>query len=247
MIRRLMQLVALTGAALYAYKRLRPRPKTTPAVGEGAEADGGRDSWGERVADAASTARRVVQIPVERVRTLVGDDKQEDASAAEPESSVKPEVKSGSDPITAPKADSEAKAEAPVASDTKTVAMPHGATTTAAKPETESAVKPQAKAENKADATAGEKPQSQSSSVAASVAPQQPIANADAKPAATPASAKVNPPPAEPEKKVKGYVRTTGEKIYHLPGDPAYDHTNPEEWFDTAEEAEAAGFRRAGK
>jgi hypothetical protein len=51
---------------------------------------------------------------------------------------------------------------------------------------------------------------------------------------------------AEPERRVKGNVRHDGEKIYHLPGDPAYERTNAEQTFATAEEAEAAGFRRAG-
>lgn len=46
---------------------------------------------------------------------------------------------------------------------------------------------------------------------------------------------------------VKGNVRADGEKIYHLPGDPAYERTNAETLFGSAEEAEAAGFRRAGR
>lgn len=33
--------------------------------------------------------------------------------------------------------------------------------------------------------------------------------------------------------------------IYHLPGMPYYDRTNPEEWFCTEAEAQAAGYRRA--
>lgn len=45
---------------------------------------------------------------------------------------------------------------------------------------------------------------------------------------------------------VKGNIRADGEKIYHLPGDPAYERTHAEQTFATAEEAEAAGFRRAG-
>lgn len=33
--------------------------------------------------------------------------------------------------------------------------------------------------------------------------------------------------------------------IYHLPGMPYYDRTNPEEWFCTEAQAQAAGYRRA--
>ena len=33
--------------------------------------------------------------------------------------------------------------------------------------------------------------------------------------------------------------------IYHLPGMPYYDRTNPEEWFCTEAQARAAGYRRA--
>jgi hypothetical protein len=46
---------------------------------------------------------------------------------------------------------------------------------------------------------------------------------------------------------VKGNVNRDGEKIYHLPGDPAYQRTRAEEMFTSAEEAEAAGYRRAGQ
>jgi hypothetical protein len=45
---------------------------------------------------------------------------------------------------------------------------------------------------------------------------------------------------------VKGNINRDGEKIYHLPGDPAYERTKPERMFASAEEAEAAGYRRAG-
>ena len=33
--------------------------------------------------------------------------------------------------------------------------------------------------------------------------------------------------------------------IYHLPGQPYYDRTNPEECFATGAAAEAAGYRAA--
>jgi len=51
---------------------------------------------------------------------------------------------------------------------------------------------------------------------------------------------------SEPEKKVRGNVRANGDKVYHLPGDPNYDRVNAEQTFATREEAEAAGYRRAG-
>ena len=46
---------------------------------------------------------------------------------------------------------------------------------------------------------------------------------------------------------VKGNVNRDGEKIYHLPGDPAYERTHAEEMFKSAADAEAAGYRRAGQ
>jgi hypothetical protein len=54
-------------------------------------------------------------------------------------------------------------------------------------------------------------------------------------------------PSAEPGRTIKGNVRPDGEKIYHLPSDPAYARTNAEQWFASVDEAEAAGFRRAGR
>lgn len=43
--------------------------------------------------------------------------------------------------------------------------------------------------------------------------------------------------------KIKGNINSKGEKIYHVPGGAYYDRTNAEEYFDTVEEAEAAGYR----
>ncbi|MGH2587464.1 MAG: hypothetical protein ACRDJE_21315 [Dehalococcoidia bacterium] len=51
---------------------------------------------------------------------------------------------------------------------------------------------------------------------------------------------------ADPARAIKGNVNREGEKIYHVPGDPNYERTRAEQTFATAEEAEAAGFRRAG-
>lgn len=38
-----------------------------------------------------------------------------------------------------------------------------------------------------------------------------------------------------------------GKKIYHVPGGAYYDRTDPEEWFFTEEEAQAAGYRPSKK
>ena len=44
---------------------------------------------------------------------------------------------------------------------------------------------------------------------------------------------------------IKGNHSRKGEWIYHLPGMPYYQQTNPEAWFCTEAEARAAGYRRA--
>jgi endonuclease YncB( thermonuclease family) len=46
---------------------------------------------------------------------------------------------------------------------------------------------------------------------------------------------------------IKGNVNKNGERIYHLPSDPFYPRVKPENWFCSADEAEQAGFRRAGR
>jgi endonuclease YncB( thermonuclease family) len=45
---------------------------------------------------------------------------------------------------------------------------------------------------------------------------------------------------------IKGNVNKEGERIYHLPSDPFYYRVKPENWFCSNQEAESAGFRRAG-
>jgi endonuclease YncB( thermonuclease family) len=45
---------------------------------------------------------------------------------------------------------------------------------------------------------------------------------------------------------IKGNVNRSGERIYHMPSDPYYARTKPENWFCSESEAQAAGFRRAG-
>ncbi len=47
------------------------------------------------------------------------------------------------------------------------------------------------------------------------------------------------------DRRIKGNVNARGEKIYHLPGQSSYERTQPEEWFASEEEAQAAGYRRA--
>ncbi len=80
----------------------------------------------------------------------------------------------------------------------------------------------------------------------------QPAAFAGGAPAATEApapaatEAAVPDPSAPSTGKIKGNVRSDGEKIYHMPGDAMYERTKAEQEFDSAEEAEAAGFRRVG-
>ena len=42
---------------------------------------------------------------------------------------------------------------------------------------------------------------------------------------------------------IKGNINRQGERIYHVPGGAYYNKTDPEEWFFTEEEAQAAGYR----
>lgn len=49
--------------------------------------------------------------------------------------------------------------------------------------------------------------------------------------------------PAPPTGRIKGNINQQGEKIYHAPGSRWYDLTDAESWFDSIEEAEAAGYR----
>lgn len=44
---------------------------------------------------------------------------------------------------------------------------------------------------------------------------------------------------------IKGNINSNGEKIYHVPGGQFYDKTNAEEWFNTEQEAQAAGYRKS--
>ncbi len=53
--------------------------------------------------------------------------------------------------------------------------------------------------------------------------------------------------PSQGECTIKGNINREGERIYHMPGDPFYNRTNPEATFCSEAEAVAAGFRRAGR
>lgn len=53
-----------------------------------------------------------------------------------------------------------------------------------------------------------------------------------------------------PSQKIKGNINKHGHKIYHCPGQKHYEQTvidesKGERWFDTEEEAQAAGWRKA--
>ncbi|ANU19815.1 nuclease [Planococcus plakortidis] len=43
--------------------------------------------------------------------------------------------------------------------------------------------------------------------------------------------------------RIKGNINRSGNKIYHMPGTPSYEGTNPEQWFCTEQQARDAGFR----
>lgn len=47
--------------------------------------------------------------------------------------------------------------------------------------------------------------------------------------------------------RIKGNINRSGDKIYHLPGSPSYEETNPEQWFCTEQQAKDAGFRSSGQ
>lgn len=47
--------------------------------------------------------------------------------------------------------------------------------------------------------------------------------------------------------RIKGNINRSGNKIYHLPGSPSYEETNPEQWFCTEQQAKDAGFRSSGQ
>ncbi|PYI54392.1 thermonuclease family protein [Paenibacillus flagellatus] len=49
------------------------------------------------------------------------------------------------------------------------------------------------------------------------------------------------------EPKIKGNINAKHEKIYHVPGGRSYEQTKAEAMFCTEDEAEAAGFRKAGE
>lgn len=46
---------------------------------------------------------------------------------------------------------------------------------------------------------------------------------------------------------IKGNINRKGAKIYHMPGSPSYEQTNPEEWFCSEQEARDKGFRSSSQ
>ncbi|MBT2581761.1 thermonuclease family protein [Planococcus sp. ISL-109] len=53
--------------------------------------------------------------------------------------------------------------------------------------------------------------------------------------------------PATQDCRIKGNINRSGDKIFHMPGTPSYEQTNPEQWFCTEQQARDAGFRSAGQ
>lgn len=56
---------------------------------------------------------------------------------------------------------------------------------------------------------------------------------------------------ADPACAIKGNINRSGERIYHVPGGPAYDSVRIDEaagerWFCSEAEAQAAGWRAPG-
>lgn len=61
-----------------------------------------------------------------------------------------------------------------------------------------------------------------------------------------------DPTPAPPAIVIKGNISSSGEKIYHLPGGAYYDQVKIDEaagerFFESEEEAVAAGWRKASR
>lgn len=46
--------------------------------------------------------------------------------------------------------------------------------------------------------------------------------------------------------RIKGNINRSEDKIYHMPGSSSYEETNPEQWFCSEQDAQEAGFRKAG-
>ena len=93
----------------------------------------------------------------------------------------------------------------------------------------------------------GGPPQSQATApVAAQAVPDQPLQ-------ATPRPVRVQVMPPAPTPTacvIKGNISSSGERIYHVPGQRYYDKTlinglQGERWFCTEQEAIAAGWRKA--
>ena len=221
MIRRIAVVLGLAGLGWYLYARFLKQQHGV-YVGDQADLrpDEGRGGVTERVAQAASgaatTAMRVAQAPVTRVRSLVGH---ADEEQPEGERRVTPEgmAEESIAEMAAGYAPADERREPPPTPD---------------------AYRPAAEASPVASATperGGGATLPAESSTAQSQRPQ--TTRVQEQPAAEAGS----------QRTIKGNVRADGDKIYHMPGDPAYERTNAEQMFATIDEAEAAGYRRAGR
>jgi hypothetical protein len=222
MIRRLIVLLALAGAGWYVYTRFFRQPAYE--IGDTADLrpDDQRNGFVGRVSEAASgaasTARRAAQAPVAKVRSLVGGG---EPATPEGERVVLPEGSTDEDAATeiaSGYAPADERREPPPTPDMYRPAA-EGA------PSQASAPRQQAGATVPAESGTGEP---------ATAVAEQPSADQSAAEETA-------------ERTIKGNVRPDGEKIYHLPNDPSYARTNAEQWFASVEEAEAAGYRRAGR
>lgn len=95
--------------------------------------------------------------------------------------------------------------------------------------------------------TETQQPQPEPSSVTTVPAPTTPAVTPEPAPVATAAVApqRQGNGPGPNGETIKGNINSKGEKIYHVPGGASYNRTQPERWFFTEEDAQAAGFRRA--
>lgn len=46
---------------------------------------------------------------------------------------------------------------------------------------------------------------------------------------------------------IKGNINSKGKKVYHVPDGSFYDQTNPEQCFETEDEAKKAGFVKSSR
>lgn len=220
MIKRIGLLLGLAGIGWYLYARLVKPQRVHLGDGAGPRPDEERGGIAGRVSQAASTAAstaaRVAHAPVEKVRSLVGKDGEQEPAG---EQAVTPE----------------GRAEEAIAK------MAAGSAPVGDRPAAEAA--PQ---EGRQGDEATRESTHSAGQPSGGGQPSSVSARTSGGEGTGPVQAASEPEP-EPEPAIKGNVRDNGEKIYHLPSDPAYERTNAEQMFSTVQEAEEAGFRRAGR